>query len=61
MRKVLLAALVVLLGAAGLAWLNLDSDMRALLLALPTNRDVLFWSPAQRDAAFRTMDRVPLL
>jgi len=28
---------------------------------LPTNRDVLFWSQPQRDAAFRALDRLPVL
>jgi hypothetical protein len=34
--------------------------MRAVLLALPTNSDVLFWSQPQRDAAFRVLDRLSL-
>src|ERR1035438_4098879 len=54
----LLAALVV----AGLAgWFSLDKETRGLLATLPTNRDVLFWSQAQRDAAFRALDRLPVL
>ncbi len=54
----LLAALVVA-GVAG--WFSLDKETRALLETVPTNRDVLFWSQPQRDAAFRALDRVPLL
>jgi CubicO group peptidase (beta-lactamase class C family) len=54
----LLAALVVA-GVAG--WFNLDKETRGLLATLPTNRDVLFWSQAQRDAAFRALDRLPVL
>jgi CubicO group peptidase (beta-lactamase class C family) len=33
----------------------------ALLVALPTNGDVLFWTEPQRDAAFRVLDRLSLL
>jgi hypothetical protein len=31
------------------------------LETLPTNHDVLFWSEPQRDAAFRALDRLPML
>jgi CubicO group peptidase (beta-lactamase class C family) len=54
----LLAALVVA-GFAG--WFSLDKETRGLLATLPTNRDVLFWSQPQRDAAFRALDRLPVL
>ncbi|SDM48067.1 CubicO group peptidase, beta-lactamase class C family [Oryzisolibacter propanilivorax] len=53
--------------AAGLAlgalagWFSLDRETRGLLRTLPTNRDILFWSQDQRDAAFRAMDRLPIL
>ena len=54
----LLAALV----AAGVAgWFSLDKETRGLLATLPTNRDVLFWSEPQRDAAFRALDRLSVL
>lgn len=50
------------LGLAGLGWYaSLDAETRGLLAALPTNRDVLMWSVPQRDAAFRAMDRLPVL
>jgi len=52
------ALALVLAGAAG--WSSVDKDMRAVLLALPTNSDVLFWSQPQRDAAFRVLDRLSL-
>ena len=61
LRKIalwLLAALA-LLGAAG--WFSLDKETRGLLATLPTNRDLLFWSEPQRDAAFRALDRLPVL
>jgi len=54
----LLAALV-LLGTAG--WFSLDKEARGLIATLPTNRDLLFWSTPQRDAAFRALDRLPVL
>ncbi len=54
-----LAAVIAVAGAAG--WFSLDDETRGLLAALPTNRDILFWSQSQRDAAFRAMDRLPVL
>jgi len=54
----LLGALVAV-GLAG--WFSLDHETRGLLATLPTNSDVLFWSQAQRDAAFRALDRLPVL
>jgi CubicO group peptidase (beta-lactamase class C family) len=54
-----------LLGAGLLAgaatWFSLDKETRGLLATLPTNRDLLFWSQPQRDAAFRALDRLPVL
>jgi CubicO group peptidase (beta-lactamase class C family) len=54
-----LLALVVVAGTAG--WFSLDNETRGLLATLPTNRDLLFWNQSQRDAAFRALDRIPLL
>ncbi len=54
----LFAALVVT-GFTG--WFSLDTETRGLLATLPSNRDVLFWSQPQRDAAFRALDRLPVL
>ena len=54
-----LPATLVLAGTAG--WFSLDKETRGLLSTLPTNRDLLFWSQAQRDAAFRALDRLPVL
>ena len=53
-----LAALVVV-GTAG--WFSLDKETRALVATLPTNSDLLFWNEPQRDAAFRALDRLPVL
>jgi len=61
MRKWIIGILVVMAVAGGIFWATADKDMRRLLLHLPTNKDVLFWSISQRDAAFRSMDRIPVI
>ncbi|MBT9490415.1 MAG: serine hydrolase [Rubrivivax sp.] len=61
LKKIILWTLPALLLGAVAFWFSLDKEARALLATLPTNRDLLFWSQAQRDAAFRALDRVPLL
>ena len=61
MKKWILGILLVIFAAAGLFWVTADKDMKALISHLPTNTEVLFWSIPQRDAAFRTMDRIPVL
>ncbi|MFA7666576.1 MAG: serine hydrolase [Burkholderiaceae bacterium] len=54
--------LLALLMAAGIAgWFGLDKETRGLLATFPTNSDLLFWNQAQRDAAFRALDRLPVL
>lgn len=59
--KIALGTLVAVAAAAALGWSLLDKETRGLLATLPTNRDVLFWSVPQRDAAFRALDRLPFL
>ena len=60
-KKVLLGSVLVL-GIAGVGgWFSLDKETRGLLATVPTNRDLLFWSVPQRDAAFRALDRLPIL
>lgn len=61
LKKILLGLLILLLLAATATWFSLDKEARGLLKTLPTNRDILFWRVDQRDAAFRAMDRIPLL
>ncbi|MBE7942735.1 MULTISPECIES: serine hydrolase domain-containing protein [Ramlibacter] len=61
LRRILLGLLAVLAVAAAAGWFSLDKETRGVLAALPTNRDVLFWSTRQRDAAFRAMDRLSFL
>jgi len=61
MRKWIIGILVVLVAAGVIFWAKADKDMRGLISNLPTNKDVLFWSIPQRDAAFRAMDRITFL
>ena len=61
LKKVVLGTLVVLSVAAVGGWFSLDKETRGLLATVPTNPDVLFWTQAQRDAAFRALDRLPML
>jgi len=60
-KKVVLGTLVVLGAAAVGGWFSLDKETRGLLATVPTNRDLLFWTVPQRDAAFRALDRLPIL
>ncbi len=61
MKKWLFGIIAVIALALGIGWFSMDEDMRNLASNMPTNRDVLFWSDAERNAAFRAMDRLPLL
>jgi CubicO group peptidase (beta-lactamase class C family) len=60
-RKIALALLGITAVAAVAGWFSLDKETRGLLATFPTNRDLLFWSVPQRDAAFRALDRLPPL
>ena len=60
-RTLALAATACLTLGGGLLVASLDKETRGLLLTLPTDRDVLMWSSDQRDAAFRALDRLPVL
>ena len=61
MRKWIIGILVVLAAAGGIFWGTADKDRRGVILNMPTNKDVLFWSIKQRDATFRALDRIPIL
>ena len=61
MRKWIIGILVVLAAAGGIFWATADKDMRGVILHLPTDRNVLFWSIPQRDATFRALDRIPFI
>ena len=60
-RHLVLATLAAVLAAGGAWYASLDKETRGLLSALPTDRDVLSWQQDQREAAFRAMDRMPVL
>lgn len=59
--KIALGVIAALAVAAGIGWASLDKETRGLLKTVPTNRDILFWTVPQRDAAFRALDRITLL
>ncbi|MFM5949325.1 MAG: serine hydrolase domain-containing protein [Novosphingobium sp.] len=60
-RTIALGAAVLILAGGGGWYANLDPETRGLIAAMPTDRDVLAWKLDQRDAAFRAMDRLPVL
>lgn len=61
LKKIALGGLIALVVAGTAGWLSLDKETRGLLKTVPTNRDLLFWTVPQRDAAFRALDRISLL
>lgn len=60
-KNIVLAVTAVLVTGCAAWYASLDPETRGLIAALPTDRDVLSWELDQRDAAFRAMDRLPLL
>ncbi|MEM7328230.1 MAG: serine hydrolase [Pseudomonadota bacterium] len=46
---------------AALFWWFIGSDWRRLLLTMPSDGNVLFWSQSQRDAGFRMLDEVSFI
>ena len=61
MKKWIFGAGAVIALALGIGYFSLDDDQRDLLANMPTDRNVLFWSDEQREAAFRAMDALPVL
>jgi CubicO group peptidase (beta-lactamase class C family) len=61
MMKWILGILLVLAAAAGGFWISADKDMKALVSSMPADANVLFWTIPQRDAAFRMVDRIPIV
>jgi CubicO group peptidase (beta-lactamase class C family) len=61
MKKILLGGAAILVLGLGIGYASLDKETRGVIAALPTNKDVLFWSIPQRDAAFRALDRLSFL
>ena len=55
LKKIALGTLLTLVVAGTAGWFSLDKETRGLLKTFPTNRDLLFWNEAQRDAAFRAL------
>ena len=60
-RTVALGAIALLAAAGGGWYASLDKETRGLLATMPTDSDVLAWNQDQRDAAFRALDRLPVL
>lgn len=60
-RTIALGAIALALAGGGTWYASLDRETRGLIAAMPTDRDVLAWKLDQRDAAFRAMDRLPVL
>ena len=61
MWKWIVGILVVVVTGLGFAYFTADKGVRNLLANLPTDRNVLFWTVPQRDAAFRSLDAVAIL
>jgi len=61
LRTLALASAGCLLTGGALWYSTLDAETRGVLRAFPTDRDVLSWSQSQREAAFRALDRLPIL
>ncbi len=60
-RTLAIAAFVCIALGGGLLFASLDKETRGVLVSFPTDRDVLLWNQKQRDAAFRALDRLPVL
>jgi CubicO group peptidase (beta-lactamase class C family) len=61
MWKWIIGILAVIAAGLGIAYFSADKNTRNLIANIPTDRNVLFWSIPQRDAAFRAMDALPVL
>ncbi len=61
MWKWVCGILLLIAAGLGITYFSLDKDTRNLIANLPTDRNVLFWTIPQRDAAFRNMDALPAL
>ncbi|MDT0629284.1 serine hydrolase domain-containing protein [Alteromonas sp. W364] len=61
MKKWIGGIFLILVLALGGVWLSLDKDTKNLLMNLPSDQNVMFWSVPQRDAGFRAIDKLPIL
>lgn len=59
--KILSWVVVLLLLACGAGFATMTPQWRALVISMPTNTDVLFWSQRQREVAFRMFDQMTFL
>lgn len=60
-RTIATAVAATLLLAGGGWYASLDPETRGIMADMPTDPDVLSWPLAQRDTAFRALDRLPML
>jgi len=60
LKRLILVVALILSGLL-ILWMYADKDTRRLIANIPTDREILFWSTDQRDAAFRAMDWLPIL
>lgn len=60
-RTIALGAIAAALFAGGGWYASLDPETRGIMADMPTSPDVLSWPQAQRDTAFRALDRLPML
>nr|WP_070958530.1 serine hydrolase [Hyphomonas sp. Mor2] len=51
----------ILVAVLAALWWMIGADWRRLILAAPSDANVLFWTQDQRDAGFRMLDRVSFL
>ncbi|APG62516.1 serine hydrolase [Sphingorhabdus lutea] len=61
MKKWIIAILLIIGAAGAYGYASMDKEGRNLLANLPTDRNVLFWTVPQRDAAFRALDKLSIL
>ncbi|MDG2047290.1 MAG: serine hydrolase [Halioglobus sp.] len=61
MWKRVVGLLVIIVAGLGVTYFSADKNVRNLLANLPTDRNVLFWTIPQRDAAFRAIDSLAVL
>ena len=61
LKKIAIGAIAAVVFVGSVGWFSLDKETRGLLKTVPTNRDLLFWTVPQRDAAFRALDRISVL
>ena len=61
-KRTITLGVLALIGVAGGGWYaGLDPETRGIMADMPTDPDVLSWPQAQRDTAFRALDRLPML